>query len=372
MKVCFISLKAYPLFNSSVKAMHGGAEVQMSILAKHLSENKLFDVNIITAGYNQPAREKFKNITLWRSFNFKLFTLFKIFKFLYIFNKVNADVYIQRTLSFYSFFLARYCKIKKKKFIYMVAHDNELNGKEMLYKYPFGSFLVKMLFKYASAVIVQNQFQQDQFKKKYQNKNLFVLKKIVELPEFHDGNLHQPIYDCVWLARAESWKQPEKFLKLADLNPDKRFLMICPCLSQSLSMKSYKNLVAQVNKRNNITFLPHLPYRFVADELRKCKVYCSTSSSEGDLPMSLLEAAAVGLPVLLLSINNYNAITDDSIGIYCCDNIEKMNTWLNTLVTDEELYNQYRTKALNYIGKYHNRNDIIKQFEDFLSKFSTV
>ena len=370
MKVCFISLKAYPLFNHNLNAMHGGAEVQMSILAKLLSENNAFDVNMITADYHQPPVEKFNNITIWRSFNFKLFTLFKIIKFFHIFNKVNADVYIQRTLSFYSFFLAAYCKLIHKKFIYMVAHDNELNGQEVLYKYPFGKLLVKMLFKSAAAVIVQNQFQVNLFKERFHNKNLFELKKIIESADLTPTEVHQASYDCVWLARAESWKQPVMFLKLADLNPNKRFLMVCPCLSQSYSIRSYKNLVAQVNERSNVTFITHLPYLSISVILNKCKVYCSTSSSEGDLPMSLLEAAAAGLPLLLLSINNYNAASDEDIGIFCHNDIEKMNIGLNKLLDDAALFTQYKEKALSYIEKYHNKDIIVPQFIQILKKVS--
>ena len=367
MKVCFISLKAYPLFDSSVRAMHGGAEVQMSILAKHLSKYKQFEVSVITAKYKKSKKKKVGNVSIWPSFSFELFTLFKIYIFFKVFNKVNADIYIQRTLSFYSFFLAAYCKFKKKKLIYMVAHDNDLNGKEVLYKYPFGKWLAKKLFEDASAVIVQNEFQYNLFRERFQNKNLFVMKKIAEISENSSNFEHYARYSCVWLARAESWKHPEKFIELADLNPSLKFLMICPSLSLSFSQKKYNKLITQLDKRVNITFLQHLPYESIFPVLKNCKVFCSTSSCEGDLPMSLLEAATLGLPILLLSINNFNDSTNDSIGIYCNDSVELMNEWLQKLISDEELYKDYSDEAKDYINKYHNKDLIIPQFIEILN-----
>jgi len=252
----------------------------------------------------------------------------------------------------------------------MVAHDNELNGKEVLYKYPWGKWLVKMLFKNASAVIVQNEYQYKLFIERHQNKNLFLMKKIAELSEQSELFEHYARYSCVWLARAESWKQPEKYIELADLNPGLKFLMICPCLSQSFSKRRYNKLLAKVNKRQNITFMTHLPYNSIHIILKKCKVLCSTSSSEGDLPMSLLEAAITGLPTLLLTINNYHDSTNDSIGIYCNDDIEEMNRWLNKIIKDDELYAHYSAVARNYIDKYHNKDIIISQLIEILSKIN--
>lgn len=367
MKVCFISLKAYPLFKSDVKAMHGGAEVQMSILAKHLAENNDFDVHVITANYRNSGKEKVQNITLWPSFHFLLFTFFKIIRFLKVFNKVNADIYIQRTLTLYSFFLAKYCRLKKKKFVYMVAHDNELNGKEKLFSYPFGRYFINGMYKNASAVVVQNNYQKNLINKHFEISRLYVMKKIAEIHE-HGGIFDfYGKYDGVWLARAETWKQPEKFIELAILNPSRKFIMICPELSRSMTGRQYNKLIKKVYKQTNITFVTHLPYSQVFSILRKCKVFFSTSASEGDLPMSLLEGAVVGLPVLILSINNYREEEQD-VGIYCNNSVETMNEWFNKLLNDSELYHKYSTAAKEYVNKYHNRDKIIPAFESILNE----
>lgn len=366
MKVCFISLKAYPLFNNDIKAMHGGAEVQMSILARHLAQEDGFDVHVITASYRNKPIKKFKNLTIWPTFSFGLFTPLKIIKFLSVFNKIDADVYIQRTLSFYSFFLAAYCRMKGKKFIYMVAHDNELNGREMLFRYPFGKRLVSKLFSKASAIVVQNEFQHNLFKENFNNRYLFVMKKIAQVHENGSYFDHYASYDAIWLARAETWKQPDKFIELAEMNPDKRFLMICPYLSQSYTQSKYNKLAHKAEKTINLTFMTHVIYEQVSGILRKCRVFCSTSTSEGDLPMSILEAATLGLPVLMLSINNYKNNPDEAIGIDCNNNLDMMSEKLNALCEDETLYKHYSETARHYVAQYHCKDTIMQQLKQIL------
>jgi len=366
MKICFISLKAYPLFNPQVKAPHGGAEVQMYILARLLSENKDFDVNLITADYKQKATEKQDKLTVWRSFSFALFTPLKIFKLLFLFHKINADIYIQRTLSFYSFFIAAYFRCIGKKFIYMVAHDCELNGKDRLFKKLFGTFVIKMLYKYASAVIVQNQYQYDMFKKKFKNNNIFILKKIVETHCYTAIPQKEKLYDGIWIARAESWKQPEKYLTLASMNPDKKFMMICPYLSMSYSKNKYKKLIADIKMYKNIHFSAHIPHGEVFKHLQNSRIYCSTSSSEGDLPMSHLEAAGCGLPLLLLSIDEYHSTEEAPAGIFCGHDTDTMHKKFNALLSDDVLYNEYSNIAMNYVKKHHDSKMIIPRFTEFL------
>ncbi len=50
-RVCFISPKAYPLFNPNVEAVFGGAEVDLYYLATELAKDDSFTVSFITADY---------------------------------------------------------------------------------------------------------------------------------------------------------------------------------------------------------------------------------------------------------------------------------------------------------------------------------
>lgn len=50
-RVCFIILNAYPLFNLEVKDVIGGAEVDLYLLATELAKDKNFQVCFVMGDY---------------------------------------------------------------------------------------------------------------------------------------------------------------------------------------------------------------------------------------------------------------------------------------------------------------------------------
>ena len=69
-KVCIISPKAYPVLNPKIKAIFGGAEVEMAIYAEELSKNPQLEIHLIVADYGQPECIRHGNIRVWKCFDF--------------------------------------------------------------------------------------------------------------------------------------------------------------------------------------------------------------------------------------------------------------------------------------------------------------
>ena len=67
MKICFISMKSYQLFDKLVDSTFGGAEVQISLLAKEMAKQGN-DVHLIVADFGQKSIQQIENITIWKSF----------------------------------------------------------------------------------------------------------------------------------------------------------------------------------------------------------------------------------------------------------------------------------------------------------------
>ena len=70
-KICFIGPKAYQLFNPKIKSTFGGAEVQLSLLAKELTKNNELDIHFMVTDYGQKNLEQFNNIKIRKSLDFK-------------------------------------------------------------------------------------------------------------------------------------------------------------------------------------------------------------------------------------------------------------------------------------------------------------
>ena len=87
MKICFISPKAYMLFNENVQSTFGGAEVQLFLIAKELVKNENYDISFMVGDYGQPAVEEYYNIHLYKALDqqknifSQLWTFYKCFRF---------------------------------------------------------------------------------------------------------------------------------------------------------------------------------------------------------------------------------------------------------------------------------------------------
>ena len=93
-RICFVSPKSYPLFNPAVKAVFGGAEVDLYLLGTELAKDKNFNISFITADYGQSATETIENVKLIKSLNFKQNPLFSAWRIWHALRKANADIYI--------------------------------------------------------------------------------------------------------------------------------------------------------------------------------------------------------------------------------------------------------------------------------------
>ena len=61
-RVCFVILNAYPLFNPEAKGVIGGAEVDSYYLASELAKDPNYNVSCIVADYGQEPVEVRENV----------------------------------------------------------------------------------------------------------------------------------------------------------------------------------------------------------------------------------------------------------------------------------------------------------------------
>lgn len=349
MRIAIIAPKVYPVFNVNVEETYGGAEIALSLVARELSKLSGKDIYILVGDYGQDQTEIFEKITLHRSLSAEYGTLRNGLELLRAINKVDAQIYVQRTLTAASALIALYCRVIGRRFIYWVAHDSETDGGHPLYRRAVTRFLVQLLFRTASLVIVQNNYEKEQLVAQYPGMRCAVIKKGIELPE--NASSGESDYDAVWVGRCDVWKNPEDFLRLAEAYPDRKFLMICPSALGKESL--HQKIVSAASHLDNLDMRDRTRHSYVLALVGRSKVFCITSSQEGDWPNVVLEAASLKRPVLSLHLDYEGLVSDFQGGTSCDGNFELFSKEFGRLMDDQTSRIAMGNGAYRYVKNIH-------------------
>ncbi len=354
MKIAVIfSRHAEALFNKNSKRTYGGGEIQMYNIAKEMGKHvKTYS---LVQDYDEINFDEKENFNLVKTFKDNDGLLFKFFKMTKAISKVKPDVVIQRGVTPYSYFLAKYCRLKKIKFVLMFGHDLEADGIYQSSLKKCRSF--KPLVRNSSKVIVQNSFQKE--KVKSLNTQVYILKKGLDLKNLKVPET-QKKYDAVWIGRSESWKRPDIFLDLVEKNPSLKFFMV---LNKEIHSKDFFFLVKKrAESLKNLEFSENVSNKEIHHLMGQSKILVFTSGKEGDWPMVVLEGAAMGLPILSYSLNYDFLIDEYGGGVFCKKDFENFNSSFKELISNEKKYLEMSKGARKYVHEYHELGNMVKKY----------
>lgn len=345
MKICFVQHRAYELFRPEVQTQYGGAEVQMYLHAKELAKHKNLSVYFIVADYGQAKKERIDGVQVWASSSFKDSTWKQALDFFRVFSAVKADVYVQMTLTRFSFLMALLCRLRRQRFVYLVSHDEDISGKIL----PANFFIRKLslcVFPLSSKVIAQNHYQREA-----------LLKQGIDAPiirsslEGEASALPRRSYH-LWLARAESWKRPDVFIRLAQQFPGEKFLMICPPFVE-YDAQAYRHLTELAKAQPNLEFRSSYAAFSELDGLfAEAKTFVNTSLHEG-FPTTFLHAAQHGVPILSLAVDPDGLLQTEGIGFCAQEDEAMLAQQLRSLLQDATLYANTVEHCLRYFNREH-------------------
>jgi len=366
-KVCFVSLGAYPLFNKKDDRTFGGAEVQMFLLSKYLAKDPEFDVDFMVSTPGKDATEIVDGIRLYklstRSWmgnercNLRMFLKFNSLLF-----SSKSDVFVQRSASAGSGVIRIVSRIRGKKFIYMTAHDIDCNGQFEKTKNLFTRWLFRIGIRKADLVITQSKRHSRMLKKHHKVKSI-IIKSSYNISKKQDvAKLKKQ--GVLWVARCEDWKQPEKVMFLADKFRHIQFTMVCP---KSNNQPDYFDKIKRcASKYSNIKFVKYVPFNKIDIYFQKSKIFVNTSENEG-YPNTFVQAAKNGTPIVSLIVNPDNFLEKYCCGLCAYGDDGLLVKQIEQLLGDQKLYKQYSERIYEYAKKVHNINKNAKEFARALS-----
>lgn len=370
MKVCFFSPAAYGYFNPDGNKWAGGAETQQVLIARHMV-TKGIDVSFIVGDYGQADVEIHEGITVIKSFapfkgNRKLRFLPDMNRIRRAMEIADADIYNQRSTSFYTGQLAWFASRMGKAFTFSIGSDYNC--------YPdcMGRLAWPMpgLYRYgvrkADAIIAQTEKQRVILRDEFGTDSVLIRNGI----EIDDGDAPpggSPILgrpEILWVGSFRRLKRPELLLELARRVPEADFTMLG---GLKLEESYAAGVLREAEQIDNLTFGGFVHPNEIDDYYRRAYLYVNTSSLEG-FPNTYLHSWRNGLPVFTIDIDPDSLIADNGIGFTAGD-FDRLAAEVKSMLSDPARRNAMSARALEYVRKNH---DIREKGDQYIELFERI
>ncbi|MHC4396448.1 MAG: glycosyltransferase family 4 protein [Planctomycetota bacterium] len=353
-RICFVALRAYPLFNSRSEGVFGGAEVDLYLLATELAKDKNFQISLVVGDYGQDPIEKTENLTLIKSLDVNRNLFLGGWKIWRAMRNADAQIYMTKGYSLGTVLYALFCKRYNRKFIYRTASSRECNG-QYIKEHPYRSKAFAWTIHSAKKILAQNHTDAE---------NLMAITNV--RPEvIRNGHRLNPVAQTaretiLWVGRSASVKRPDLFLKLARQLPEMAFTMIC---QKATGDKRYDGFAEQAEQIENLHFISKVPFSEIDSYFQKAKVFVNTSDSEG-FPNTFIQACKCATPILSLNVNPDGFLDDYNCGIGCSGDWEKFVDSINFML-EEQRYIKLGKNARKYVEKNHDITKIIERYKSY-------
>jgi glycosyltransferase involved in cell wall biosynthesis len=350
--VCFVAPLAWPVFSGSEAIdVVGGAEVQQSILARGLTQAG-YRVSMICLDYGQPDPASVDGVTVHKTY--RPDSGVPVLRFIHpritstwqALQRVDADIYYQRSSAMLTAVVAAFCRHAGRKSIYAGASDVDfIPGRQQL-RFARDRWLFEYGLRHVDAVVVQNLSQQANCLRHYGRESNLIPSCYYRPP----GRGAQPGSEILWVGSIRDYKRPELFLRLAEQLPDYRFKMIGGGDSDAASRSYRDDIERRARALPNVEFLGFLPLAQVETHFDRARVFVNTSTHEG-FPNTFLQAWARGVPTVAFVDTGsrqagepvYDVAGDEAAGL----------SRLRQLMTDEVAWRRASTRCRQHFEATH-------------------
>ena len=383
-KVCFLNLYGYSLFNMETQYAFGGSEVRSWLLCTGLAQRFGYDVTCIVYNHGQNVKERYGNVAVCPHGFYKSDEM-PIRKANpaspdrnqcinrdvtgtapstsdETYDLMNADIYCSFGVSNVSAGLASYCQANGKKFILFSGWDGDFapeyrpgsTGRNI---YGAENDRCYAAIALADRIVVQSQYQAAICRERFGKTPIIMTNPIdmsyVQVPSRKNRET------VLWIGKSDWRKQPELFLELARRFPQTKF-----CMIMSLALPDRHASILNACPPN-VEILEYVPYREIEKYFAKAFVFISTSKSEG-FPNAFLQAAKYGVPILTLHVDPDGFIAKNDCGVCAEGDFEKLAYVLHLMINDDISAKHYCENILQYVKANHPLEDKVSELEEII------
>jgi glycosyltransferase involved in cell wall biosynthesis len=287
----------------------GGAELQMSLLARGLSAAGLATAIIVWPG-GEPASDSSEPDLVERPAYSGTGARAKIQEARYIWRamrEADARAYIFRgggpqLLVGYAF-----CRLHRRQLIFSAASDLDFDF-DRSDRTRAHLVAYRAALRGADLIVVQRSQQGDLARAA----GLSPVELIPSFAEPAEPSSSEP-EAFVWIGRLVDYKRPLEYVRLAESLPDARFRMIWHPTNETRP-ELVTELRAADERLPNLEFAGQIPRGEVLGEIDRAYAVVSTSRAEG-MPNTFLEAWSRAIPVVSLDFDPDGRIAKEGLGL---------------------------------------------------------
>lgn len=369
LRVLFVSQLAYRLFDPMCPSPFGGAELQMTLLARALAEDPHYDVHFLTQDFGQPKRQRKGDLTLWRYKRpfkgVRMLTVVRrgwsILTMSTTMVRIRPDVIVDSPAGFSTAAASAAARLTGAAHIFRLASDGDLDGS--IFRNSGERRLFLWGLRRADGLIARNRKQMAELLERY-GKQSVILPNAFPVPD------KEPVHakdGVLWVASAQNLKQPWVFLDLAGALPGVRFRMIMPPNDLELFNKTR----SQVLDLPNVDFLESVAFEDIQSYFDRARVFVNTSTVEG-FPNTFVQAAMAATPVLSLNVDPDGVLAENGFGRCAQGDQIRLSQDLQELLSDEELCVSMGRCGLEYARRTHDIRVVMDQFRGLLESARIV
>jgi len=423
LKVCFVGLYTYQLFNTEFKGIFGGSEVRASIIMKELAKDAEFEiVNVVNSdpgvvegvfdGVRVVKHSFYKHdyrgegiqkrpilkrilpetpgyyaykIQLLLSNALKKMTHKVVFSILRrgiygeggeyipqkkidVYDQIDADIYCIFGVHRESYELVSYCTSRGKKSVLFLGSNSDVDSEyspqnTSINNYGYRNDLNYYALTNPNAIVAQTMDQKNILKQRFGLGSTLIRNPIdldAAAVEFN-GVTRKPY--VLWVGKSHHVKAPDKFVLLAKNMPNVQFIMVMNIWDAGIHQSVLDDLP------DNVTYIEKVPFGQIESLFEKAYAFVNTSHFEG-MPNTFLQALKYGVPVVSLNADPDSMLREGECGYVCGGSMDQLVQRLEHLVSTSAVRDRMSQHAKNYVRTHHELHDVIGKVKNVLGGVS--
>lgn len=367
LKICFM-MGAHP------KIKPGGAELQLYQIAQLMTKRR-HEIYVVT-----DSPEINRNSTYWKEGGIEYYKITSTNMFskyfiapLPILRRIGASIYISRGL-FFSLATALYCKLCRRKFVYMVALSTDCmpvitsSVFKDLFKKGIVSRVVTSLNKLgmciADRVVAQAEDQKHLLSKNFGIRSI-VINNGMLIPYGFPKKEHPPI--VLWLASLKRVKRAEIYIEVAKQCQDLNCKFILA--GRPLDKEYLEELLEQMHELPNIEYVGGVTFKESNELIGHASVFLNTSKCEG-FPNTFVQAWMRETPTVSLNVDPDDVIKKNKLGFHS-GSFEQMVKDVGFLIENKKVRGEMGRNARKYALREYDIKKIVPKYVELFEKVVT-